>query len=1272
MALDFLEEIYDISKLIFEMKRCVESCNCSDIWLFSQSWNGSAAGIGKLYNRYLANNNPRATVIKGIVDDVRENINNPLLCGGIIEERFIPELYSIAAETGYIDVEEDGYSFTSSKSGLLTIKNNGTGRYWHSTIDPLQEAWDKASLLYAPNVNCIVILGCGLGYLAYQLWKKSYESAHIYIFEPNAKMIDYARQFGVLDWINPEQVTIFADGDTDEMFTKVAKFESDFARSIYFISDWVAEEADENLKQKLIDFTENQKAAIRYAERFDVNYYNNIDLFAGTIADLKSEQAVIDIERNNEYIVVAAGPSLNKQMDYLRSMKGKKTIIAVDGALKKLLANGIKPDYVTALDPNKTLMHYLDGIEDQTKDITLIADSVVYWQYVGNYKGPVYRVCSSDSKLNIVDREKYDIPNLGYHGTVSGLAIEEAAYFGAKIIELIGLDLAFPGGQHHADGIGVDTSIKMNGNIMVPSVTGEPVGTNATFEKFIREIEIQVAEHPEIIFNNLSDCGAYIKGTFCGRWYETLPAICDAKGFFDRLVEDSLLSCEEKYHVIRQFYHRLKKDGMSDQEIFELNIFTNVYADLAKEYLSKIKIDDGIEKNSNNEFVLLITSHFCAEDATTKQLLGDAYKFQNTHGIKVIIINTNEYLGGRKVALRDATMEVEKDVVLNDQIIYLGGRYSYVDCDSVMPDAEYIERICNTFASYNIRGIISYDPMSIFAEACRKIGLVEYRFCYFVDSSTQNAKNLNIKEAKESQISEKAFALFTNVITVMEKGKEYLIEYGTEILKDVSDYEFDKKDIADLKALFHERLISAVKAKDAPNIVLCYSYLFKLNLDIDYLVKFLDYLLETDAIEFIYLDFIYKQIVAEIFLHSELKNFDVDIRMQRLLEKCVRMAEKGLSADILEPIDKLERDEDFVLVITSQFVGLSHGPTKSALDRCSILKNELKKKVMLINTAELMQIVGYMPFYAVKTPNYCSELSNLDKYEWRDTYVPFYQCDFGMPRVDIMVELLRFIRKNKPQFVLEIGTGSIFAALVNKIVPVLSDAMVPSQIGYFSTEAVTCAKVFDENDYRYLDTCGIDRNRVIQNSFSWKLKPSVETRTRAEVGIPKEAFCIALVGARLDVELTDEFLDFLENTLCDNYCYMLLGRCVSYESKLEKHPKLKGHTIFPGFVSDTQSYLRLCDVYLNPLRNGGGFSCVEAMISGVPVVTLNYGDVAVAAGSDFCCKDMNDVATTIAKYKENRELYEAMSAKAKERALALQDSEGFFGNAINEFVKRFV
>ena len=73
-------------------------------------------------------------------------------------------------------------------------------------------------------------------------------------------------------------------------------------------------------------------------------------------------------------IVVAAGPSLNKNIKELKRAKGKAFIIAVDTALKPLLREGIIPDMFFIVDAMKPLdLVDMNGVEQIPMVTTLNA-----------------------------------------------------------------------------------------------------------------------------------------------------------------------------------------------------------------------------------------------------------------------------------------------------------------------------------------------------------------------------------------------------------------------------------------------------------------------------------------------------------------------------------------------------------------------------------------------------------------------------------------------------------------------------------------------------------------------------------------------------------------------------------------------------------------------------------------------------------------------------------------------------------------------------------
>ncbi len=83
---------------------------------------------------------------------------------------------------------------------------------------------------------------------------------------------------------------------------------------------------------------------------------------------------------------VAAGPSLWKNGNELKRIKGKYPIFAVDTALPSLQLMGIKPDYMVTVEVDPLI----NEMEINSEEITMIATLPVDPKFRNNWKGPVY------------------------------------------------------------------------------------------------------------------------------------------------------------------------------------------------------------------------------------------------------------------------------------------------------------------------------------------------------------------------------------------------------------------------------------------------------------------------------------------------------------------------------------------------------------------------------------------------------------------------------------------------------------------------------------------------------------------------------------------------------------------------------------------------------------------------------------------------------------------------------------------------------------------
>ena len=115
--------------------------------------------------------------------------------------------------------------------------------------------------------------------------------------------------------------------------------------------------------------------------------------------------------------------------------------------------------------------------------------------------------------IEIVDEKALDKTDVwDIQGTVSAMAIEAAIRLGAKKIYLVGLDLAFPGGDVHAKDMPHEKISYKSEAIKVPSMDGGMVETTAVFNDFRIGIEAIIARNPDVEFINMSRDGAVING----------------------------------------------------------------------------------------------------------------------------------------------------------------------------------------------------------------------------------------------------------------------------------------------------------------------------------------------------------------------------------------------------------------------------------------------------------------------------------------------------------------------------------------------------------------------------------------------------------------------------------------------------------------------------------------------------------------------------------------------------------------------------------------
>lgn len=449
-----------------------------------------------------------------------------------------------------------------------------------------------------------------------------------------------------------------------------------------------------------------------------------------------------------------------------------------------------------------------------------------------------------------------------------------------------------------------------------------------------------------------------------------------------------------------------------------------------------------------------------------------------------------------------------------------------------------------------------------------------------------------------------------------------------------------------------------------------YSVLIGIYKDADIFLEFVRYVRnvrKTFSVNTQY--FLFYQLSAMLFRFNELDGGSKE-ELWKFYREIVDEYARLFDPALLEEIPEHDRNQDTVIVITEQFIEIQHGPTKTALDRCKALITELGKQVLLINDAEILSMVGEIPFLGAMIGTYDPEKrADIQQY-WKGISIPYYQCSNQMPNLGEVEHMLKLIRAIAPERIITIGKGGILANLAGRMLPMLTIGLCPSDLEYTTGKYQALGRKLNASDIQLLTRVGYTKKHVIESVFTSSLKPQVEHISRRELGVPENSFFMVVIGARLDFEVTREFMGMFENLLEADMYVGFLGTYRQYEQHVSTFPKLKEQSAYLGFCSDILSRLEVSDLYVNPVRKGGGTSCVEALFMGVPVVSVDYGDVAVNAGEEFCVRDYTEMRNIILQYYKDKAFYETMSQRAKERADILLDTDREFVRIIQEMDHR--
>lgn len=346
-----------------------------------------------------------------------------------------------------------------------------------------------------------------------------------------------------------------------------------------------------------------------------------------------------------------------------------------------------------------------------------------------------------------------------------------------------------------------------------------------------------------------------------------------------------------------------------------------------------------------------------------------------------------------------------------------------------------------------------------------------------------------------------------------------------------------------------------------------------------------------------------------------------------------------LSADIAKdkmqyiPINK--RNKNKVIIAARSILAENHAPT---MILCNIY-NYLQKIGY-----DVIVLVGYMggiqtelkdDVYYHAIDNNLIEGTQLLQSDHFGLQVNICNIEFTLQSFNQELEMaVDYVRGVNPEFIIDIGGMNVIADVCSGFTTVCSFPCVGTPVHSAAQVVVRRFHCEGEKDKKY-NSYLMDNQKVFELIIANELsvvsnmqEQNAALRNKKE----KDKFILLIVGNRLDREVTDEFLNVLNQILEDepDVYVEVIGECDKLKNKIKTSDKSDRY-IFIGYADNLQEAMADGDLFVNPPRTGGGTGASLALKNHTPIVTLGNCDVAIR-GEGFVCGELAQYPEIIKKY----------------------------------------
>lgn len=339
----------------------------------------------------------------------------------------------------------------------------GGRRRLASAHQPRLEGERLAGTIDITKNAAVVVLGLGVGHHAGALANKLGREGGLVIFEPDASLLRAVLEQAEMPWLGATNVALVIDAeDRGALASAVHGMEALLAAGTAFLDHPPSRARLGPLGSAFSErFTGVLKAVrttvLTTLVQVDVTVRNLLQN-AGAYVTSAGVEDLRGAAAGSPAVVVSAGPSLHRNVELLAhpGVRERVVIIAVQTVLKTLLARGIKPHFVTALDYHEISARFYEGLTAaDVEGVTLVVEPKANPAILKAWPGAVR--CVGDHVLDQILGETLarEMGELTPGATVAHLAYYLARHLGCDPAIMIGQDLGFTDGQYYAPGAAI-------------------------------------------------------------------------------------------------------------------------------------------------------------------------------------------------------------------------------------------------------------------------------------------------------------------------------------------------------------------------------------------------------------------------------------------------------------------------------------------------------------------------------------------------------------------------------------------------------------------------------------------------------------------------------------------------------------------------------------------------------------------------------------------------------------------------------------------------